>query len=179
MHLLCERKQSAAKVTLIPLRIGGGVMFTMWMKAELDEEETELVRRYGFNDALLVADDPIDTLRRSAKTSVLLGFVLFVVIGLIFSWVLAAWISGAATLGLTFLYYNELREHIFVRDLIHGRKFRCFSIVELIRKEAYLQVIAGYLRQVLEIAKNWDGRETLQIMPLSKEEAKEAVLKGL
>lgn len=179
MHLLCERKQSPATFTLVPLRLGRGVMFTMWMKAELDQEEKALVQRYAFEDALLVAHDPMETLRKSFRTAALIGIVIWVVLALAVSWRFGAWMAILGTAGLTVVYYNELREHIYVRDLIHGRKFRCFSIVELVRKEAYLQVIAGYLRQVLESAKHWEGREKLEILPLSKDEAKEAVLKGL
>ena len=55
-------------------------------------------------------------------------------------------------------------------------RFCCDSIIELIQKEAFLEGISEYLRQVLESAKNWHDREVIPIKPLDKALAKQAVL---
>ncbi|MCP4407600.1 MAG: hypothetical protein GY807_07540, partial [Gammaproteobacteria bacterium] len=78
------------------------------------------------------------------------------------------------------VYFKTLREQIVVSELMAGgRKFRCDSIVALIQKEAYVEGVCSYLRQVLESAKHWHDREVVGIPPLKKEEAKLAVLKAL
>lgn len=179
MNLLCERKQSRATFNLIPLRFGRGVMFILWVKAELDRDEKELLKKYRFQDAMLLADDWVATLRRCFRSSLMLGFFLWVVLFIFFSWTTSTSLTLLAVALLTLLSYNELRGNIYVRDLLHGRKFRCFSIVELIRKEHHLMVLSAYLRQVLESAKNWDGREVLEIPPLTPEAAKQLVIEGV
>ena len=81
---------------------------------------------------------------------------------------------------MTAVYFRAMREQIVVAELTHGgRYFRCDSIVELIEKEAYLQYISQYMRQILESAKRWETREVIGIEPLEPEEAKKAVLKHL
>ena len=108
----------------------------------------------------------------------MLGVIAWVVLVLIVGFTWGSWITLVGMIAFTAFYYNEVREHIYVRDLIHGRKFRCFSIVELLQKEEYLRVLAMYLRQVLESAKNWGGREAVPIPRLSPEDAKLLVLKS-
>ena len=82
-------------------------------------------------------------------------------------------------IGMTVVYFKTLREQIIVSDLLDGgRTFLCDSIVELIHKEAYLEGICEYLRQVLESAKHWHDREIIPIRPLDKEAAKQLILKA-
>ena len=178
MKLLLNRNQNNADVvSLIPLRIGSGVTFTLHAALELDLEEEELIRRYNFAKAALVVSDPIDDLKQSFRPALLLGIVSFVVLWFVASFSAAFGLSVLVTLVMTGVYFKTLREQINVSDLMAGgRKFRCDSIVELIQKEAFLQNICAYLRQVIESAKNWDDREVVPIAPLSKEDAKQAVL---
>jgi len=179
MDLLCERKQSSAPFTLVPLQFGGGVMFTLWVKSELDEEERGLLAKYNFEKALLIADDWVATLRHAFRSSLIIGIVGWLVLWTLMGFNLGTTIAVVGVIVLTAIYYNELRGHIYVRDLVHGRKFRCFSIVELLQQEERLKFLATYLRQVLESAKHWDGREAIPIPPLSREDAKQLVLKAL
>lgn len=179
MNLLCERKQSSAPFTLVPLQIGGGVMFTLWVKSELDDEEQALLKKYDFEKALLIADDWIGTLRRGLRSALVIGLLVWPVLLFFTGFGLATGVTVVGVVILTAVYYNELRGHIYVRDLIHGRKFRCFSVVELLQQEERLKFLATYLRQVLESAKHWDGREAVPIPPLSREDAKQLVLKAL
>ena len=62
---------------------------------------------------------------------------------------------------------------------MHGRYFKCRSVIDLARKEASLGVISSFLRQVMESAKTWDGAEVHDIEALSREEAKSVVIRGL
>jgi hypothetical protein len=181
MNLLLNRDQkSAALFTLIPLRIGSGVMFQLHAELELDEEEESLVKKYKFEKSLLVASDPIEDLKMSFRPAALLGIIAFIVFWIIGSFSTAFTLGLLVTLVMTGVYFRTLREQIIVSDLLNGgRTFRCDSIIELIDKEAYLEHISEYLRQVIESAKNWHDREAITIKPLNKADAKKAVLAKL
>ena len=176
MLLQFERSQSAATFRLVPLRVGGGVMFTLWAKTELSQEEQHLVQQYNFENALLVLDDPIEAIKKAFRSALVFSVPIWVLLFFLFDWYVTTTLTLIALIVITVLYYNELREHIYVRDLLNGRKFRCYSIIELVKKEAYLRHICAYLRQVLEAARHWDGRESIEIEPLSAEDAKQAVI---
>jgi len=171
MELLFRRKQTPGKVR--------SVSFKLWSKIEFDAEEQEIVKRYRFGEAVLIAALQPDLMRKT----VLMSFGIFVVAYLIFS--SFAGFMGGIILGLIaaggfgYWYINEKRETIFVKDLIHGRDFTCDSVVELARKEAWLGTIVSFLRQVMESAKHWDGTERLTVKPLPKDEARQVILKGL
>lgn len=179
MNLLLERSQKAAALfSLIPLRVGSGVMFHLRAELELEGDEEELITRYRFAKAPLVVSDPIDDLKMAFRPALLLGLLSFVGLWIIVSFWSAIPLSMLVTLVMTVVYFKTLREQIIVSDLLHGgRTFRCDSVVELIQKEAYLETICEYLRQVLESAKHWGEREVLPIRPLDKKLAKLAVLK--
>ena len=85
-------------------------------------------------------------------------------------------IAGAAA---GYFYFDKNRETIFVSDLLHGRNFSCRSVIELARKEAWLETISAFLRQVMESAKHWDGTEAIPIAVLDKDVAKQIIIKGL
>jgi hypothetical protein len=178
MNLLLRRGQSSAVFTPVPLRIGRGIMFTLWAKAELDKEEQALVRRYQLDEAPLILDDFFENLRKSIRVGLINGAVIGVVLSQFIGLYHTTLLTIIATLCTIFVYYNEIRENIYVRDLLHGRKFRCFSVVDLVKKEAYLELISNYLRQVLETAKHWDDQEVVEIKPLPRAEAKALVLRG-
>ena len=135
MNLLLDRDQNSANVfSLIPLRIGSGVTFTLHASLELDSEEEALIRKYNFAKATLVASDPIDDLKQSFRPAMVLGLVTFIVIWLIGSFSAAFGLAILVTLVMTGVYFQTLREQIIVSELMAGgRKFRCDSIVDLIK----------------------------------------------
>lgn len=180
MNLLLNRDQNSAAVfSLIPLRLGSGVTFTLHATLELEEEENALIKKYNFSKAALVVSDPIEDLKQSFRPALLLGLIAFFTFWLMGTFTTAFSLALLVTLVMTGVYFKTLREQIVVSELMEsGRKFRCDSIVELIQKEAYLRNICAYLRQVLESAKTWDDREVVAIEPLNSEEAKLAVLKA-
>ena len=181
MNLLLNRDQhSAALFTLIPLRLGSGVMFKLHAELELDDEEKQLMQKYRFANAALVTSDLFEDIKRAFRPALILGALTMI----LFSWFgsfATGWTLGTlVTLVMTGVYFKTERELILVRHLMDGgRTFRCDSIIELIQKEAYLQYISQYLRQVLESAKHWHDREVMPIDPLDKDAAKQAVLKRL
>ncbi len=179
MNLLLKRSQNAsAWFSLVPLRIGKGVIFQLHAELELDTEEFALLHQYRFADTHLVVSDPMDDLRRAFRPALFLGLLGFVVVWIVANVMTAIPAAFLVTLVMTVVYFRTLREQIKVSDLTEGgRTFYCDSIIALIHKEAYLEFISGYLRQVLESAKHWDDREAIAIPPLDKAAAKEAVLK--
>jgi len=171
MELLFKRKQTPGKIR--------SVTFKLWSKIELDQDEQGIVRRYRFNEAVLIEALQPNLLRNTA----LLAFGVFLLVFGVFS---SFWgMGGGVVLGLIaaggfgYWYINEKRETIFVSDLIHGRDFSCDSVVELARKEAWIGTVVSYLRQVMESAKHWDGTERMAVKPLPKDEARQVILKGL
>ena len=181
MKLLLDRDQSGSSVfQLVPLRIGSGVTFTLKAELELDAEEDALLRKYNLTKAPLVISDPIEDLKQASRPALMLGLITFVVIWFLIGFSTAIGLAILVTLIMTGVYFRELREQLIVSDLMAGgKKFRCDSIVALIQKEAYVEGVCAYLRQVLESAKHWHDREAIAIQPLNKEEAKRAVLSAL
>lgn len=180
MNLLFKRDQVSASVfSLVPLRIGSGVMFKLHAEVELNDEEKELVVRYRLSNIPLVVSDPLDDLRQAFRPALFLGIVTFPAVWFLGALMTAVWVSGLVVLVMTIVYFRTLREQIILSNLTEGgRTFYCDSVVTLIHKQAYLERICSYLRQVLESAKNWDDRERIRIEPLKKAEATKAVLES-
>lgn len=170
MDLLFKREQTTGRLAR--------VNFKLWGKVELNEEEQALVKRYRFDKAILIAVLQPYLLRQTA----LIGLVVFVFTAVV-SWydyrgtgILLALVAGV---GAGYWWFHEKRETIYVRDLIHGRHFKCASVIDLAKKEAFLTNIVSFLRQVMESAKHWDGTERHVIEPLPKDEAKQAILRSM
>jgi hypothetical protein len=172
MKLLFKRNQTAGGV--------GKVKFQLWGKVELDDDEKAIVKRYNFDDAILVRPDDQPTLLRNTA---LIAIGVFIVLFALFASGVGTTVSVIIGLigggGAGYFYFDKKRETIYVKDLIHGRYFSCPSIIDLARKEAYLDHVVAYLRQVMESAKHWDGTETFDVEALPKDEAKLVMLRGL
>ncbi len=171
MELLFQREQTAGRI--------GRVKFKLWGKIQLDMDEERIVRRYQFDEAMLIEVYQPTLFRRSLLAATL----AFVVAGAFASTELSLGVSVAVGLAagaaVGFWYYTEKRETIFVKDLIRGRHFSCDSVVELARKEAWLTYVTSFLRQVMESAKHWDGVERHTIEALPKDEARQVIIRGL
>lgn len=172
MDILFKRDQSAGKI--------GQVKFRLWGKVEFDKDEQEIAERYDFDNAILIVADQPNLLR----SCLLIAAIVFIVSLGVFGSVLEnrLIVLGASVLvagGAGYWYFNEKRETIFVKDLIHGRHFVCDSVIDLARKEAWLANVTAFLRQVMESAKQWDGTERHAIEPLPKDEARQVIIKGL
>ena len=170
MELLFKRDQTPGTF--------GRVQFKLYAKIELDEDEQAIVRRYKFDQSILIAAFQPGLIRIAA----FIGFGVFLVAGaflstalpMTFSFLLAV----AAGVGAGWWYVNEKRETIFVRDLIHGRHFDCGSVIDLAKKEAWLSGLVYFLRQVMESAKHWDGAESIAVTALPKEEARLLIMQS-
>ena len=154
MELLFKREQSTTQMSR--------VNFKLWGKLEVTEDEQALINRYRLDEAILIGADDRHLLRGAIK----LGAVVFVIAALLITYMLGYW------------QMNEKRETIFVKDMLHGRNFTCDSVIELAKKEAWLEGACALFRQVMESAKHWDGVERHTIEPLPKEQAKELILRA-
>ena len=170
MELLFKREQTSGEM----LR----VRFKLWGKIELDEEEQGLIDRYRLDDAMLIEVLQPDLLRKAIYVAIAVTIASALILPFLFG-SFAVIICLAAGVSAGWWYANEKRETLYVRDLMHGRNFRCDSVVDLARKEAWVATVVSYLRQVMETAKHWDGTESQKIEPLPKEEARQVILRGL
>lgn len=153
--------------------------FRLWAKVELEPDEQAIVDHYHFDKAVLIDTLQPDLLRVSAYVAlgVFIAATLFFYAIVNFSaGVFVGMIAGGAA---GYFYYDRNRESVFVKDLLHGRYFSCRSVIELARKEAWLETVTGFLRQVMESAKHWDGTESIKIEAMEKSAAKQFILKGL
>lgn len=180
MNLLLGRSQKAsAFFSLVPLRIGRGIVFHLHAELELDEEERRLLKKYNFTRSRLVASDALQDLKKAIRPALFLAALTMLVWSVFDDYRNAIPVTIVVLVGMTIGYFKTFREQILVSDLLDGgRTFPCESIVELIHKEAFLEGICEYLRQVLESAKHWTDREAIAIKPLDKADAKIAVLKA-
>jgi hypothetical protein len=186
MNLLFQRAQGtgplglAEKVSVPSLPLGfSSPKFKLWAKIELEPEEQTVVDHYHFDKAVLIDSDQPELLKKSAYVALAAfcaGTVLFFTMMHISAAIFLGLLAGGAA---GYFYFDKNRETIFVSDLLHGRNFSCRSVIELARKEAWLETVCAFLRQVMESAKHWDGTEAIPIKALDKDVAKQIIIKGL
>jgi len=171
MEILIKKEQTARNLARDD--------FNLWCKIEFDEGEQAIVKRYHIDESVLIEVVRPDLIRKAIFIAV--GVVLIVTV---YFYSLAG-LGMALTIGClsgciaVYWYIDERREKIFVRDLIHGWNFTCYSVAEIARKETWLETITSYLGQVIESAKHWDGNQRPTIKHLVKDEASKVILKGL
>lgn len=169
MELLFKRKQTSEGMR--------GVRFKLWAKLELDEEELRMIDHYRLDHAILIEGDESELIKWSIVIGVAAWLLFGSTIGLVMTFavgfVLAAILSLCVGIGAGFWWFNEKRETIMVNDLIQGRHFKCKSVIELAKKEAWLQGTVAAFRQVMEGSKHWDGTEQLSVPVLPPEEARD------
>lgn len=169
MKLLFKREQSSGQT--------GTVKFKLWGKVELEEQESEIIARYAFDKAILIDAFQPALMRKSAYVGAAAFLVALSLLSSMVNVPIAMFLALIAGAAAGYFFYDKKRDTVFVRDLMHGRYFSCDSVVDLARKEAWLAHITAYLRQVMESAKHWGGTETVPIPVLSKEDAKELIIR--
>lgn len=176
MKLLMKRNQKMTS--------SSRVNFILWAKIETDEQEAALIQNYQMKSAMLVPIFQPNLLRNSLFVTLIAGLLSYIPISVFFASAhipgpmpraIAAFIAGYV---IGQIYYTSKRETIYVRDLLLGRKFTCKSVIELARKEAFIESVTTYFRQVVESAKHWDGQEAIDIHPMHPAEAKRFILSG-
>lgn len=171
MNILFKRQQTSGQV--------GRVTFKLWSQIELDENEKAILKRYRFDEALLVDALQPNLLRNSGIAGLVAGVFAYIVVDVVAPANIALLLALAAIGGGAYWWYHNNRETVFVRDLLHGRHFACKTVIDLAQKEAWLTSMVAFLRQVMESAKNWDGTETIPIVALPKDEARQVILKAV
>lgn len=172
MNLLFKREQTVGSFRR--------VKFKLWGKVEFDDDEKEIIKRYRMSSAMLIVVDQPTLFRKSVFVTAVVFIFALTLAGVYVEHTYAG-PGGALLLGaiVGYIYYHQNRETIYVRDLMHGRHFTCNSVIELARKEAWLELVTSFLRQVMESAKHWDGTQRHAIDPLPKDEARQVIIKGL
>lgn len=171
MKLTFKRDQTSGKV--------GRVNFKLHAKIDPNSEEYDLIHKYKLADAVLIEGIQPELVRKCFILAAIVFVIANIVLRMMFwgNWTMA--LAAVIGLGVGYFWYHENRETIFVKDLIHGRYFKCPSVIELAKKEAWLKSTCSVLRQVMESAKNWGDSESFELEALSPEEAKYAMIKAL
>jgi hypothetical protein len=164
MELLFKREQTTGKLSR--------VNFKLWAKLEVTPDEQALITRYRFDESILIGSDDTELLKKAIWRGAIAAIVALALLTPFTNFTVGIIGGLVAGGGLGYWMMNEKRETIFVKDLLHGRNFVCDSVVELAKKEAWLEGSCGIFRQVMESAKNWDGVERHTIEPLPKEQVK-------
>ena len=74
MKLLLSRDQSSSSLySLVPLRIGSGVIFKLQAELELDEEEAQLIKQYKLESAPIVISNLFDDIKQAMRPAFLLA----------------------------------------------------------------------------------------------------------
>lgn len=165
----------------------GRTTFKLNVRVQLDEEETSLVNRYNLRDAIIIDSQQPALIRNALIMGLVIGLLGFLTVFFIslfnmsyrspISPFMAGVLGGLVFTGLgAFFYYHLRRKTIYFRDLLAGRTFRCRSVVDLVEKEAWMDRVLSYLRQVIETAKHWGDAEVKEVEALPPEEAKKAIL---
>ncbi len=170
MQLLFKRSQGRSTF--------GKPVFKLWAQMEFEDDEHTIISHYRFENTKLIEAFEPSLLRRSALVGLGVLVLCFILLWSATTQI-ALLIGVIAGGGAGWFYFDRHRETIYVRDLMHGRTFDCRSVIDLARKEAWLELITAFLRQVMETARYWDGTEAVPIDALSKQEAKYVVIKGL
>jgi hypothetical protein len=160
MTLLFKRNQ---KMVLM-----GRIKFQLWAKFDLTPEEKSLIDKYQADNAVVSFGDP-KTALRNWRIALIAGAILGILIGFIYIAVIGMWGSLPFTLiamgACIYLIHHQIREVIFVSDIISGRHFTCDSVITLIEKENLLFDTAGKFVRFLEEMKNWGGAAIITVEP--------------
>ena len=112
--------------------------------------------------------DPL-TARRNWRRAIIWGTLLGILLGFIYLFVIGMWASLPFTLiaigACIYLIHHQIREVIFVSDIISGRLFTCDSVITLIEKENLLFDTAGKFLRFIEEMKNWGGAAIITVEP--------------
>ncbi|MEN3976600.1 hypothetical protein [Emcibacter sp. SYSU 3D8] len=155
------------------------VRFKLWSKIDLEQSELAILNRYALDKAILVDIFQPNLLRNAILVGIGAAVAAYLLLGAMdVGSSLKIILVLVAAGGAGWFHYDRKRETVFVRDLIHGRHFSCDSVIDLARREAWLKTITGYLRDVMESAKNWDGTETIPIPASDPDRAKLLMIKG-
>jgi len=171
MKILMRRAQSPGRFFR--------VSFKLWAKLELEEDEQKIINRYDFDQSVLIFIYQEYRFTKAFACGLLASIFLFFFIGANFGRDIATLVSLVSLIAITWFLMDYWRETVYVKDLLHGRNFRCNSIERLVSKEYFLKHASGYLRQVMETAKHWGGTQADDIPKLDPELAKQFLIKKL
>lgn len=170
MKVLLRRKQTPGRFR--------AVRFKLWAKLEIDGDEQAVIDRYDIDEAILIYSYQENRVRNSVLLGAAAAVFIFFLVGAGFGRIPGSYAATGAFVAVTWFFLDWWRETIYVKDLLHGRYFRCKSIEELVRKEHRLEHDMSYLRQVMQSAKHWGGVETKDVPELDPEVAKQIVIRG-
>jgi|GEM_PF-3482402 len=190
MKILLDRGQKKyTGMSLVPLRFGSGVVFTIKARLELENDERKLIEKYNLTRAVITEGSFWKAMRTAFPQALLVTILAAIITVPLYTVFVAAtrsfnsnfiFVLPAIFFLFLFIYYKDAREEILVSDFLYGwRTFRADTVVDLVQKEAYLESVCQYLQHLLVTSKHWDHRGVIDVQPLEKSMAKLAVLKAI
>jgi hypothetical protein len=141
--------------------------FRINVRLVLNEQEKHLLVVYSLRDVALTEGDMRRDLIRSALIAVPLAIIL-TFMTLIFRTTIFGLNIGTfmSILFVTFfLVYMQIREAVFVEDLLTGRDFKARSLINLLDKEYRIRKMSAVFQTVLDQAETWDQPEVIDLSP--------------
>lgn len=169
MKILFRRAQAR---TLILKR----VCFGLWCELELTEEEKGVIKHYGFDQAILYFQPWTHLIRPALAWGAFTAFISFFLFGFFLGRAIGGTLAIVVFAFTVWFYIDRWREIIWVKDVIHGRDFRCYDVTGLVLKERKLEELCGYFRDMMENAKNWDGNQIYEVPPFDAEMARKRIM---
>ena len=126
MKLLLKRDQKSGM-------LGGGIKFTLSVRAELTDEEQQWVKTYKMGDTVLY--------QRAEITDTGSGLI------------------GAASR----IAFKMMNIKVTVNDLTSGKSIECKDIVEMLAVEEQIREAAQTFKNVLGAAANFGGEEVIEV----------------
>ena len=151
--------------------------FKLMAKIELEEQERSIMAHYRLDKTLLIRQSDPELLKQTAMVVAAAFFVGLAVFIALLGWTFGILLALAAAAGGGWFYWDKNREYIYVRDLLQGRHFTCRSVVDLAKKEAFLNDLTIILRQVMESARHWNSTQSQPIVVLPPDEAKRLIVR--
>src|SRR3954447_13296660 len=141
--------------------------FRINVRLVLNEQEKHLLVVYSLKDVALTEGDMRRDLIRSALIAVPLAIIL-TFMTLFFRTTIFGLNVGTfmSILFVTFfLVYMQIREAVFVEDLLTGRDFKARSLINLLDKEHRIRKMSAVFQTILEQAETWDQPEVIDLTP--------------
>jgi hypothetical protein len=188
MKLSLKRSQTRTLVLRRPV-------FKLWARFDLTSDEQRLMQRYPMDDAILTDgenDERVRTWANRAAITTTIAPVLWILlahfdyISFFYYWyintdprlnyvsyffenlpwqVLGILIVAATFVGTWYIIFHSFRDQVIITDMVHGRYFKAHSIVRLLEREDEINRLAVVFRRLLEIMKDWNGTQVVDIEP--------------
>ena len=152
------------------------VRFRLWCELELEQTEKEAIRHYDLAPAILASIEVPNLMRYALVAAAVTAPVSFFLFAYFFGRVTGGFLACGSALAAGWFVYDYFRETIYVKDLVHGRDFRCGTVSWLAWQEDELKKLVAILKRVIETSKYWDGGDVIEVPPYDEDFARDVIV---